>query len=762
MSADEKEGGDEKAPVEVWDDDSPAEAAEGIAEGVEEIPDDPIGDFGSEEDENEDKDDHADEGDADEDDADEDDGRTVIRPGPAPAAGADEDEEDERTVIAPMAAPAADDDAEEDAEEEDGEDERTVIAPGPAPSSGDSEGFDRTIIDPGAGRAAPAPPPPPPPPSKPAKPANGGPPKLLSGISIGQVLNHTYEIKRFIARGGMGEVFEGFNVTNNQRVAVKVILPSLASDPAVIEMFVKEATVLERLVHPALVNYRTQARDPEAGVFYIVTNFIEGHSLEAIIGKVQPTDAQIISMARRLAEGLGAAHALGAIHRDIAPDNILLEGGDLDRAQIIDFGIARDIDPGSKTVIGTGFAGKLSFVAPEQLGAFEGDVGAWTDVYSLGLVLLGLAQGETLKLGKSMFEAMEKRKEGVDTTGSPPGLRPLFDAMLTYDPAKRLRSMKDVVAMLDTMAAGGSIATTGTRGGEKPGGTRDSGGFAGLLDKIGGGSIPRPALIGGGALAGVLLLAGLGYIAFGGGGGSDPDPDDIVATNGLDAQTAQARAMTALAGVDCHWLDLSVSGAPGALVLEGIGVAGNTAAVESAAFDSLQGGGVSTNFAGVEPVPPSACSFINALAPLRVADSQVLSQALRQSELEMFPADHADPVLAGKLGARFAFDINFDDSAEVGLLFLDEEKVNTNISGQLQTLLPPEFRLSPGSYKVDAGWQLDEAGWSAIVLLEGDGDIAGATTAFASGDYARFSEITASSGIRAHVVWHHFVNEVPD
>ncbi|QZH74610.1 MAG: serine/threonine protein kinase [Erythrobacter sp.] len=752
MNAGEKDTDDEKEHIEAPDDDPAVEIPDKIEpETVDAIPEQSFGEIESEN-----------EGTPEEavgaDDDDDDDGRTVIRPGPAAAVTSQDDdegdEEDERTVFAPIAAPAS------DRADDDTEDERTVIAPGPQISASDGEGFDRTIIDPGAGLAKPAPPPPPPSPA-PSEP----PPKLLSGISIGQVLNHTYEIKRFIARGGMGEVFEGFNVTNAQRVAVKVILPSLASDPNVIEMFVKEATVLERLVHPALVNYRTQARDPEAGVFYIVTNFIDGNSLESVIGKVQPTDAQIISMARRLAEGLGAAHALGAIHRDIAPDNILLEGGDLDRAQIIDFGIARDIDPGSKTVIGTGFAGKLSFVAPEQLGAFEGDVGPWTDVYSLGLVLLGLAQGETLKLGKSMFEAMEKRKEGVDTSRSPPGLRPLFDAMLTYDPAKRLRSMKDVVAMLDTMSAGGRIAAKNQRGGDKQDTSKAGGGLAGMLDGIGGGSIPRPALIGGGALLGVLLLAGLGYIAFGGGGApgsGENESNGAVAASALDAATALQRAEAALSGLDCHWLDLSTTGAPGALVLNASGIAGQPAVIEPAVFEALQGGGVSTSFSGVEPVSQGNCPYINALHPLRVTDSTVLTQTLRQSELQRFPADDPETTLAGQIGARFTFEIRLDDTAQIGLMFLGEEEVTFQAADQLQAVLPPRFRQSPGYYKVDAGWQLDRESWVAIVLLEGEGDIAGATAAFSAGDYARFSEITSSSGIRAHVVWHHFVDEEPN
>ncbi len=197
-------------------------------------------------------------------------------------------------------------------------------------------------------------------------------------------------------------------------------------------------------------------------------------------------------------------------------------------------------------------------------------------------------------------------------------------------------------------------------------------------------------------------------------------------------------------------------------MLEATGVAGEPAAIEGAAFASLQGGGVSTNFSGVEPLAPGNCQYLDALRPLRVADSPILTQTLRQSELERFPADDPYPDLAGKIGARFTFEIRLEDTAQVGLLFLGDEEVTFQASDQLQALFPPLFRQSPGYYKVDAGWQLDSESWVAIVLLEGDGDVAGATSAFASGDYARFNEIAAASGLRAHVVWHHFVDEVPN
>src|SRR6201999_1303784 len=90
------------------------------------------------------------------------------------------------------------------------------------------------------------------------------------GIRVGDVLNHIFEVKRFIARGGMGEVFEGQNINSDERVAIKVVLPALASNEHVIAMFQREARTLTRLQHRALVQYRVLAKEPRLGVLYIV------------------------------------------------------------------------------------------------------------------------------------------------------------------------------------------------------------------------------------------------------------------------------------------------------------------------------------------------------------------------------------------------------------------------------------------------------------------------------------------------------------
>jgi serine/threonine-protein kinase len=283
--------------------------------------------------------------------------------------------------------------------------------------------------------------------SDPAPPPQAAP--TPGRVSIGDVLNGIYEVKRLIGRGGMGEVYEGVNINSDERVAIKVMLPTLAADPKVQAMFRKEARTLTRLAHPAVVQYRVLAHEPQLNVLYIVTEFVDGVELTAVLGQIHPTSNELKSLMRRLADGLRAAHELGAVHRDISPDNVLLPDRRLDRARIIDFGIAKDLDNSKATIVGDGFAGKLSYVAPEQFGDFGREIGPWTDIYSLGLVIMAVASGRDVDMGSTLVEAVDKRRQGIDLSPLPEDLRPILERMLMADPAKRTRSMDDVLAMLD-------------------------------------------------------------------------------------------------------------------------------------------------------------------------------------------------------------------------------------------------------------------------------------------------------------------------
>lgn len=267
---------------------------------------------------------------------------------------------------------------------------------------------------------------------------------------VGETLNDLYQVHRLIARGGMGEVYEGTEVHTGERVAIKIILPHLAADPKMQQLFLREARALTHLSHPGLVQYRVFANDRRLGVFYIVTEFVDGPALSDMLSKIDATPELILTLAERLASALQSAHEAGQIHRDISPDNILLPQGRLEQAKIIDFGITKTLAAGHTTIIGDGFAGKLGYISPEQLAERPDDetpiVGPWTDVYALGLVLLAVARGQPAPMGKTLVEAVERRKEVPDLTPVPARLRPMFASMLAPDPAKRFRSMSDVVA----------------------------------------------------------------------------------------------------------------------------------------------------------------------------------------------------------------------------------------------------------------------------------------------------------------------------
>ena len=110
------------------------------------------------------------------------------------------------------------------------------------------------------------------------------------------MLNHIFEVKRFIARGGMGEVFEGANAITEERVAIKVMLPALAADPNVISLFRREAKTLTRLHHEAVVQYRVLAQEPQLGVLYIVTEYIDGTNLSDVLGTLSATPAELAAL----------------------------------------------------------------------------------------------------------------------------------------------------------------------------------------------------------------------------------------------------------------------------------------------------------------------------------------------------------------------------------------------------------------------------------------------------------------------------------
>lgn len=282
-------------------------------------------------------------------------------------------------------------------------------------------------------------------------------PGPFSRISPGYRLNEIYEIDCLLATGGMGEVYRGHAIETGDEVAIKTIRPEFAQNTAALALFKKEASALRNLYHEAIVRYFVFSID--RGLPYLAMEFVEGKSLSELLQKGPLNLEQLRVLQKRLAAGLQAAHELGIIHRDVSPDNIILPNENLARAKIIDFGIARS-GQGEGTVIGSGFAGKFSYVSPEQLGLFGGNVTAQSDIYSLGLVLAEAALGKPIDMGHSHVDVIEKRRRVPDLSGVDPRFRPLLQRMLQPNPKDRPAGMAEVA---EWAPSGGRSAGKGAK-----------------------------------------------------------------------------------------------------------------------------------------------------------------------------------------------------------------------------------------------------------------------------------------------------------
>jgi serine/threonine-protein kinase len=259
-------------------------------------------------------------------------------------------------------------------------------------------------------------------------------------LSPGTRLNGIYEIDRPIGMGGMGEIYIGRVIETGDPVAIKVLLPEFSDNAAALTLFRKEASALHHVHHDAVIRYYVFSIEPALGRPYLAMEFVDGRSLSDILHSDGPLTFEAVrSLGQRLASGLQAAHDCGIIHRDVSPENIIIPNGNVARAKIIDFGIARSTQHG--TVIGSGFAGKFNYVSPEQLGLYGGNVTPRSDIYSLALVLVNALTGRPVDMGGSQVDIVEKRRRLPDLGAIDLRFRPLLEKMLQPDPANRIESM---------------------------------------------------------------------------------------------------------------------------------------------------------------------------------------------------------------------------------------------------------------------------------------------------------------------------------
>ena len=280
-----------------------------------------------------------------------------------------------------------------------------------------------------------------------------------ASLAPGTRLNGIFAIDRRLAVGGMGEVYRGHVIETDDPVAIKVLRPDLADGGMGLALFRKEAKALHVLNHEAIIRYYVFSHDPDIGRNYLAMEFVDGPPLSEFLKRGPLSVDKTLILQRRLAAALHEAHRHGIIHRDVSPDNILVPNGDTGRAKIIDFGIARTKDGGQNaTLIGGGFAGKYNYVSPEQLGMFDGDVTAKSDMYSLGIVLAECLLGRPLDLGGSHLEVIEKRRVVPELGAVDSRVRPLLVHLLQPDPRDRPESMAAVAAWRPAATPGSEAA----------------------------------------------------------------------------------------------------------------------------------------------------------------------------------------------------------------------------------------------------------------------------------------------------------------
>jgi eukaryotic-like serine/threonine-protein kinase len=205
---------------------------------------------------------------------------------------------------------------------------------------------------------------------------------------VGMQLNGRYRLDAQIGSGGMSTVYRAFDSVLERRVAVKLMHREIAADTDQLERFRREARAVAQLSHPHIVGVIDAGE--EDGRPYIVFEYVEGETLKDRIRRMGrlPVD-EAIAYAIEISRALGAAHARHIVHRDVKPQNVLID--EEGSAKVTDFGIARSLDEEGLTAEGR-VLGTTDYVSPEQ--ALGHDVNGQCDIYSLGVVLFEMLTGD--------------------------------------------------------------------------------------------------------------------------------------------------------------------------------------------------------------------------------------------------------------------------------------------------------------------------------------------------------------------------------
>ena len=270
---------------------------------------------------------------------------------------------------------------------------------------------------------------------------------------VGKKLCDRYDIRRVVADGGMGRVYEGIDKQNQTRVAVKVLHDEVSKDEVSLERFKREYEISSQLPHEYIVKVLDFQRDETSGVWLLVMEFLDGEELRFILKREKSVEpARLVRMLSQTAIGLDEAHNRQFVHRDLKPDNIFQCGTrEGDNVKILDFGSVKDKNKDAKklTVLGTTI-GSPFYMAPEQAQGLE-TLDARADVFALAAITYECITGSVPFTGNNgpsiLLAILTKDPEPVSAKGAnakypiPKALDDVLEEALAKNPNIRTKTV---------------------------------------------------------------------------------------------------------------------------------------------------------------------------------------------------------------------------------------------------------------------------------------------------------------------------------